>query len=84
MTERPVLVERMRRFGNTIFGEMSALAVATGSINLGQGFPDTDGPASLLAALVLLLAPAQSSRRGQRSARSQPRKPLSRSVSIIK
>ncbi|MGZ4603903.1 MAG: pyridoxal phosphate-dependent aminotransferase [Kineosporiaceae bacterium] len=27
---------------------MSALAVATGSINLGQGFPDTDGPASLL------------------------------------
>ena len=27
---------------------MSALATATGSINLGQGFPDTDGPASLL------------------------------------
>jgi N-succinyldiaminopimelate aminotransferase len=34
--------------GTTIFAEMSALAVATGSINLGQGFPDTDGPASLL------------------------------------
>ena len=30
--------------GTTIFAEMSALAVATGSINLGQGFPDTDGP----------------------------------------
>jgi N-succinyldiaminopimelate aminotransferase len=38
------LVERLRPFGTTIFAEMSALAVATGSINLGQGFPDTDGP----------------------------------------
>src|SRR6187200_1226400 len=27
---------------------MSALAVATGSVNLGQGFPDTDGPAFML------------------------------------
>jgi N-succinyldiaminopimelate aminotransferase len=32
----------------TVFAQMSALATATGSINLGQGFPDTDGPASLL------------------------------------
>ena len=40
----PYLVERLRPFGTTIFAEMSALAVATGSINLGQGFPDTDGP----------------------------------------
>jgi len=46
------VVERMRGFGSTIFGEMSALAVATGSINLGQGFPDTDGPASVLDAAV--------------------------------
>jgi N-succinyldiaminopimelate aminotransferase len=38
------LIERLRPFGTTIFAEMSALAVATGSINLGQGFPDTDGP----------------------------------------
>ena len=44
------LVERMRGFGTTIFAEMSALAVQTGSINLGQGFPDTDGPAALLEA----------------------------------
>jgi len=43
------LVARMREFGTTIFAEMSALAVATGSINLGQGFPDTDGPDELLA-----------------------------------
>ena len=32
----------------TIFAEMSALAIATQSINLGQGFPDTDGPAFML------------------------------------
>ena len=35
----------MAPMGTTIFAEMSALAVATGSVNLGQGFPDTDGPA---------------------------------------
>jgi N-succinyldiaminopimelate aminotransferase len=40
----------MRPFGTTIFAEMSALAVRTGSINLGQGFPDTDGPPEMLAA----------------------------------
>lgn len=34
----------------TIFAEMSAAAVRTGSINLGQGFPDEDGPAAVLAA----------------------------------
>ena len=39
----------MRRFGPTIFAEMSALALRTGAVNLGQGFPDADGPASLLA-----------------------------------
>ncbi|MBK5222861.1 MAG: pyridoxal phosphate-dependent aminotransferase [Acidimicrobiia bacterium] len=38
----------MREFGETIFAEMSALAVRTGAVNLGQGFPDTDGP-SLIA-----------------------------------
>ena len=42
------LVARMRPFGTTIFTEMSALAVRTGAVNLGQGFPDTDGPASML------------------------------------
>ena len=40
----PYLNRRLQEFGTTIFAEMSALAVATGSINLGQGFPDTDGP----------------------------------------
>jgi N-succinyldiaminopimelate aminotransferase len=36
--------------GTTIFAEMSALAVSTGSVNLGQGFPDTDGPREIAAA----------------------------------
>ncbi len=40
----------MRVYGETIFAEMTRLAVETGSVNLGQGFPDTDGPRSLLEA----------------------------------
>ncbi|MFT4298750.1 MAG: pyridoxal phosphate-dependent aminotransferase [Aeromicrobium sp.] len=39
---------RLDGFGTTIFAEMSALAARTGAINLGQGFPDTGGPAALL------------------------------------
>ncbi|MFP3906573.1 MAG: pyridoxal phosphate-dependent aminotransferase, partial [Acidimicrobiales bacterium] len=42
----------MRGFGETIFAEMSALAVETGAINLGQGFPDTDGPTPVADAAV--------------------------------
>lgn len=41
---RDPLVPHLRELGTTIFAEMSALAAETGSINLGQGFPDTDGP----------------------------------------
>ena len=41
---RPLLNRRLEGLGTTIFAEMSARAVATGSINLGQGFPDRDGP----------------------------------------
>ncbi len=52
MTSVDPLVERMRGFGTTIFAEMSALAVQTDSVNLGQGFPDTDGPADLLESAV--------------------------------
>lgn len=43
-------VQRLRPFGTTIFAEMSELAVRHRAINLGQGFPDADGPESLLAA----------------------------------
>jgi N-succinyldiaminopimelate aminotransferase len=46
------LVSRMQGFGTTIFAEMSALAAATGAVNLGQGFPDTDGPREMLDAAV--------------------------------
>jgi N-succinyldiaminopimelate aminotransferase len=42
------LVERMSAFGTTIFAEMTALALQTGAVNLGQGFPDTDGPSGML------------------------------------
>ena len=50
MTVVEPLVARMQGFGTTIFAEMSARAVATGSVNLGQGFPDTDGPGEVLTA----------------------------------
>ncbi|MEO1060809.1 MAG: pyridoxal phosphate-dependent aminotransferase [Actinomycetota bacterium] len=39
-----LLHPRLQGFGTTIFTEMSALAARTGAINLGQGFPDSDGP----------------------------------------
>jgi len=45
----PALVSRMRPFTSTIFAEMTALAQRTGAVNLGQGFPDTDGPPGMLA-----------------------------------
>jgi N-succinyldiaminopimelate aminotransferase len=44
------LAHRLDGIPSTIFTTMSALAVRTGSVNLGQGFPDVDGPASVLAA----------------------------------
>src|SRR3954454_20377257 len=43
---------RLRSIPPTIFSEMSALAVRTGSLNLGQGFPDRDGPAGAVEAAV--------------------------------
>ena len=45
--KRPLLNRRLAGLGTTIFAEMSARAVATGSINLGQGFPDQDGPVKI-------------------------------------
>ncbi|MGW7606396.1 pyridoxal phosphate-dependent aminotransferase [Streptomyces sp. NPDC054766] len=52
---RPFLNRRLAEFGTTIFAEMSALAMSTGSINLGQGFPDTDGPEEIREAAVRAL-----------------------------
>ena len=42
------LATRLRDVPPTIFTVMSALAVRTGAVNLGQGFPDTDGPPSVV------------------------------------
>ncbi len=47
---RSLLNSALAGLGTTIFAEMSALAVETGSVNLGQGFPDTDGPAEIAQA----------------------------------
>ena len=44
------LVPALLPFRTTIFAEMSALATRTGAINLGQGFPDSDGPPAMLEA----------------------------------
>jgi N-succinyldiaminopimelate aminotransferase len=43
---------RLVGLGTTVFAEMSALALETGSVNLGQGFPDTDGPIEVADAAV--------------------------------
>ena len=43
---------RLAPFGTTIFAEMSALALATGAVNLGQGFPEGPGPELLRNAAV--------------------------------
>lgn len=47
-TPRNRTVQRLQPFASTIFAEMTALAVRHEAVNLGQGFPDTDGPASML------------------------------------
>jgi N-succinyldiaminopimelate aminotransferase len=46
---------RVAGLGTTVFTEMTALAARTGAINLGQGFPDTDGPAPAIEAAVAAL-----------------------------
>ena len=52
---------RLHGFGTTIFAEMSALAAKTNAVNLGQGFPDTDGPAEIaeIAADAVINGPNQ-------------------------
>ncbi|MEU7138889.1 pyridoxal phosphate-dependent aminotransferase [Nocardia sp. NPDC046473] len=48
MPSQPATVARLRPFASTIFAEMTELAVRFDAVNLGQGFPDTDGPAGML------------------------------------
>jgi N-succinyldiaminopimelate aminotransferase len=54
-----VLSPRLAGLGTTIFAEMSALAAATGAINLGQGFPDEDGPVEVADAAVAAIRAGQ-------------------------
>jgi N-succinyldiaminopimelate aminotransferase len=51
----PPRAARLEGLGTTIFTEMTALAQRTGAINLGQGFPDTDGPSEVIEAAVAAL-----------------------------
>src|SRR3712207_6550498 len=50
-----MLARRLQGIPPTIFSEMSALAVRTGSVNLCQGFPDVDGPPGVIAQAVRAL-----------------------------
>jgi len=43
-----MLARRLHGIPPTIFSQMSALAVRTGAVNLGQGFPDVDGPPAVI------------------------------------
>ncbi|MDQ1516455.1 MAG: N-succinyldiaminopimelate aminotransferase [Actinomycetota bacterium] len=49
---RRAMAAHLQPFTTTIFNEMSVLAARTGSINLGQGFPDTDGPPEVAEAAI--------------------------------
>jgi N-succinyldiaminopimelate aminotransferase len=54
-----MLASRLEGIPPTIFSEMSALAVRTQSVNLGQGFPDVDGPPAVIARAVGALESGQ-------------------------
>ena len=54
-----MLATRLQGIPPTIFSEMSALAVRTQSVTLGQGFPDVDGPPSVIARAVAALEGGQ-------------------------
>jgi N-succinyldiaminopimelate aminotransferase len=56
---RAPLSSKLQPFGETIFAEMSALATRTGAINLGQGFPDTDGPPEIAEAAIAAIRSGQ-------------------------
>ncbi len=49
---RPRLNSRLQGFGTTIFAEMTALALQHDAVNLGQGFPDADGPEEVKEAAI--------------------------------
>jgi N-succinyldiaminopimelate aminotransferase len=51
----PAIARRVQPFGTTIFAEINALAARYNAVNLGQGRPDVDGPASIIEAAVAAL-----------------------------
>ena len=48
----PYLTSRLQGFGTTIFAEMTRIANQHGAVNLGQGFPDFEGPAEIRDAAI--------------------------------
>ncbi len=52
MSRLPYLTTRLQGFGTTIFSEMTALANQHAAVNLGQGFPDFEGPAEIKEAVI--------------------------------
>lgn len=52
MHKRGYLTTNLQGFGNTIFAQMSELAAETEALNLGQGFPDSDGPVEVSNAAI--------------------------------
>jgi N-succinyldiaminopimelate aminotransferase len=56
---RPLLNRRLEGFGTTIFADMSALAAGMDAVNLGQGFPDTDGPVEVTEAARVAISSGQ-------------------------
>lgn len=55
----PRLAHRVADFGTTIFSEMTALAARHNAINLGQGYPDFDGPESVKATAIAAITAGQ-------------------------
>src|ERR1700761_1912896 len=50
LSSTTMTVSRLRPYATTVFAEMSALAARVSAVNLGQGFPDEDGPPAMLKA----------------------------------
>ena len=50
--DSPPGAARLRGIGVSVFAEMTALAVRHKAVNLGQGFPDFDGPTEIIEAAV--------------------------------
>ena len=51
-SRQPYLTSRFQGFGTTVFTEMTLLAQRHDAVNLGQGFPDFDGPEAIREAAV--------------------------------